>query len=73
MQLSGSGMSNVKTTVKYDYLLNVDGNVFDFTIFCVIALAWRRGIVVIASAYRTEDPGFQSREGVRFLGINALQ
>jgi hypothetical protein len=29
---------------------------------------WRRGIVVIASALRTEDPGFESRQGVRFLG-----
>jgi hypothetical protein len=27
----------------------------------------RRGIVVIASAYRTEDPGFESRQGVRFF------
>jgi hypothetical protein len=30
---------------------------------------WRLGIVVIASAYGTEDPGFESRQGVRFLGI----
>jgi hypothetical protein len=29
-------------------------------------LPWRRGIVVVASAYRTEDPGFESRQGVRF-------
>jgi hypothetical protein len=29
----------------------------------------QRGIVVIASAYRTEDPGFESRQGVRFLGF----
>jgi hypothetical protein len=28
---------------------------------------WRRGIVVIASAYRTEDPGLESRQGVRFF------
>jgi hypothetical protein len=27
----------------------------------------RRGIVVIASASRKEDPGFESRQGVRFL------
>jgi hypothetical protein len=27
----------------------------------------RRGIVVIASACRTEDPGFESRQGVRFF------
>jgi hypothetical protein len=26
---------------------------------------WGRGIVAIASAYRTEDPGFKSRQGVR--------
>jgi hypothetical protein len=32
----------------------------------------RRGIVVIVSAYRTEDPGFESRQCVRFLGINTL-
>jgi hypothetical protein len=25
------------------------------------------GIMVIASAYRTEDPGFESRQGVRFF------
>jgi hypothetical protein len=30
---------------------------------------WRRGIVVIASAYSTEDPEFESHQGVRFLGI----
>jgi hypothetical protein len=28
--------------------------------------AWRRGIVVIESAYRTEGPGFESCQGVRF-------
>jgi hypothetical protein len=32
-------------------------------------LPWRRGIVVIASAYRTEDAGFKSRQGVRSFGI----
>jgi hypothetical protein len=31
------------------------------------------GIVVIAYAYRTEDPGFKSRQGVRFSGIYTLQ
>jgi hypothetical protein len=34
---------------------------------------WRRDTVVIAAAYRTEDPGFKSRQGARFLGIYALQ
>jgi hypothetical protein len=34
---------------------------------------WRRGILVIPSAYRTEDPGFESQQGVRFLGIYTLQ
>jgi hypothetical protein len=29
-------------------------------------------IVVIASAYRTEDPRFESRQGVRFLEINTF-
>jgi hypothetical protein len=33
----------------------------------------RRGILVIASAYRTEYPGFESHQGVRFLGIYTLQ
>jgi hypothetical protein len=33
------------------------------------ALARRRGIVVIASTSRTEDPGFESRQGLRFLGF----
>jgi hypothetical protein len=28
---------------------------------------WRRSIVVIAYAYRTEEPGFESRQGVRFF------
>jgi hypothetical protein len=36
-------------------------------------MPWRRGIVVIASAYRTEDPGFESRQGVRFIGVFSLQ
>jgi hypothetical protein len=34
---------------------------------------WRRGIVVIAAAYRTEDRRFESRQGVRFLGLYTLQ
>jgi hypothetical protein len=34
---------------------------------CIQHLPWRRGIVVIASAYRTEDPGFESRQGARFF------
>jgi hypothetical protein len=29
--------------------------------------------VVIASAYRTKDPRFESHQGVRFLGIYTLQ
>jgi hypothetical protein len=36
-------------------------------------LPLRHGKVVIASASRTEDPGFESRKGVSFLGLNALQ
>jgi hypothetical protein len=36
-------------------------------------MPWRRGIVVIASTYRTEDPEFESRQGERFLGISTLQ
>jgi hypothetical protein len=36
-------------------------------------LPWRHGKVVIASAYRTEDPGFESCQGVMFLGIYTLQ
>jgi hypothetical protein len=32
-----------------------------------LGLPWRSGIVVIAYAYRTEDPGFESRQGVRFF------
>jgi hypothetical protein len=30
---------------------------------------WRRGIVVIESASRTEDTGFESRQYVMFLGL----
>jgi hypothetical protein len=33
---------------------------------------WRRGIIVIVSAYRTEDPGFESRQCERFLGVNYI-
>jgi hypothetical protein len=29
--------------------------------------------VAIASSYKTEDPGFESRKGVRFLGLPTLQ
>jgi hypothetical protein len=29
-------------------------------------LPWRRGVVVIVSAKRTGDRGFESRQGVRF-------
>jgi hypothetical protein len=40
---------------------------------CLLGVRWfkmsRRDIVVIASAYRTEDPGFEIRQVVRFLGI----
>jgi hypothetical protein len=32
-------------------------------------MPWWRGIVVIASASRIEDPRFESRRGVRFLGL----
>jgi hypothetical protein len=34
---------------------------------------WRRGLVVIASVYRTEYPGFESRQGVGFFEIYSLQ
>jgi hypothetical protein len=45
---------------------------FNFGMYICPLLPWRRGIVVIASTYRTEDPGFESRQGVRFfLGIYA--
>jgi hypothetical protein len=49
----------------------------NYTYVCRIYLGWSYnyfyndnylpiGIVVIAPAYRTEDPGFQSRQAVRF-------
>jgi hypothetical protein len=34
--------------------------------------AWHMYVVVIASASRTEDPGFESRQGVRSLYIAVL-
>jgi hypothetical protein len=34
---------------------------------------WRRGIGVIASVSRTDSPGFESRLGVRFLGLYTFQ
>jgi hypothetical protein len=34
---------------------------------------WRRGIVVIASAYISDDPGYESRRGVKFSGMYTLQ
>jgi hypothetical protein len=46
------------------------------TYFCELpryVAPWRHGIVVIASAYMTEDPGFESRQGVRFLECLTLQ
>jgi hypothetical protein len=30
-------------------------------------MPWRRGIEGIAAAHRTEEPGFESRQGVRFF------
>jgi hypothetical protein len=36
-------------------------------------MPWRCGIVVIAAASRTDDPGFESRQVVRFLGLNTFQ
>jgi hypothetical protein len=35
-------------------------------------MTWRRGIVVIASASRTEDPGFESRQDVMVFGLYTL-
>jgi hypothetical protein len=34
---------------------------------------WRRGEVVIKSAYKTKEQGFESRRGERFSGLYALQ
>jgi hypothetical protein len=34
---------------------------------------WRRGIVVIAFAYKIEDPGFESRQDGGFFGMYTLQ
>jgi hypothetical protein len=34
---------------------------------------WRLGVVVIVAANITEDRGFESRQGLRFLGLNTLQ
>jgi hypothetical protein len=45
------------------YILFIDNVRF------VLPLTWWRGIVVIASAYRTDDPRFESQQGVRFLSI----
>jgi hypothetical protein len=44
------------------------GDVVYFSRFGVLLQEkpWRHGIVVIASAYRTEDPGFESPQGVMF-------
>jgi hypothetical protein len=43
------------------------------TMFSKKFTPWRRGIVVIASAYITEDPVFETRHAVRFLGVLTLQ
>jgi hypothetical protein len=40
-----------------------------YTYIHVKYFAWRRGIVVTASTYRTQAPGFESRKGVRFSGL----
>jgi hypothetical protein len=32
-------------------------------------MSWRRSVVVIASADRTDDRGLESLHGVRFLGL----
>jgi hypothetical protein len=32
-------------------------------------MSWRRGVVVIVSANGAEDPGFESRQGVRFYTL----
>jgi hypothetical protein len=58
------------------------GNLFDANLigyfephhfFVVERNPRRRGLVVIASAYITEDPEFESRQGMRFLGMYTLQ
>jgi hypothetical protein len=36
-------------------------------------LPWRRGIEVIADADITEDPGFESRQGIKFICLYTLQ
>jgi hypothetical protein len=55
----------------------VGGMVYHFTRFDrtknVMITSCRRGIVVIPSACRTEDPGSEFRQGLRFLGIYTLQ
>jgi hypothetical protein len=38
----------------------------------MIALPCRRGVMVIVSANGTEDHWFESRKGVRFLGLKTL-
>jgi hypothetical protein len=37
-----------------------------------ITLSWRRGIVAIVFAYRTEDPGFEALQGASLLYIAVL-
>jgi hypothetical protein len=51
-------------------LLNTYPIVILRKIYC---MPWRRGIVVIAFAYRTQDSGFKSRQAVKFLGLYTLQ
>jgi hypothetical protein len=36
---------------------------------CVLQKPWRSGLMVTASAYRTEVPGFESHQGLRFSGL----
>jgi hypothetical protein len=75
-------MKNVLTEQWQQAMANNPNNYCFFTFYWYNMLQhwakyssepWRRGIVVIASASRTEDPGFESCQGVRFLGLDTLQ
>jgi hypothetical protein len=61
--------NNATSATSHRYILRVWWLIRE----CCGKKPWRRGIVVIASAYRTEDPRFESHRGVKLLGIYTLQ
>jgi hypothetical protein len=58
--------------LQFGQFFEAVGRLFSQNIWSPALAAWYTCIVVTAAAFRTEYPGFKSRQGIKFVGKHSI-